>query len=171
MSRNLKVTAFVFLILAMLVTIPPTVTSAPKPGAQKISAATEASSARVTQLLQGSGYNFKSVTPTVWSIDFTGKSLTKFKVILATQDDLLVVFVTVAQKKNIPLSTDFMLKLLKFDHSLDRVKVGLDDDDDLFVRVDLSVRVLDAQEFKLNIEQLAAAANDVYAGVQFSLVN
>jgi hypothetical protein len=171
MGKSLKMRIALLLVIAALVSIPPAANSAPKPGSQAVSAATTASSTRVTQLLSASGYNFKQVTATVWSIDFTGKALSKFKVILATQDDLLVVFVTVAEKKSIPLSADFMMKLLRFDHSLDRVKVGIDDDGDAFVRVDLTVRVLDGQEFKLNVEQIAAAANEVYAGIQTSLVN
>jgi len=55
---------------------------------------------------------------------------------------------------------------LKFNHRVDRVKIGLDDDGDTFVRVDLSLRVLDAQEFKLNVEQVAAGADEVFAGIQ-----
>ena len=123
----------------------------------------------MTQLLESSGYNFKVVNATVWSINFTGKKLPTFKVILATQDDLVVVFVTIAEKKNLPMTADFLYRLLRFDHSLDRVKVGIDDDGDAFVRVDLTVRILDLQEFKMNIEQVAAAADETYGGIMASL--
>ncbi len=175
MSKNLKLRFVVLLVIAALVVIPPVATSAPKHPAQAVKAAqmsaTDVSAARVNTLLGQSGYTFVQIPgKAVWTIDFTGKSLPKFKVILAAQDDLLVVFVTIAQKKNIPLSADFMMKMLRFDHSLDRVKVGIDDDGDAFVRIDLSVRILDIQEFKLNIEQVAAAANEVYGGIQSSLV-
>ncbi len=50
---------------------------------------------------------------------------------------------------------------MKFNHHVDRVKIGLDDDGDTFVRVDLSLRLLDAQEFKLNVEQVAAGADEL----------
>jgi hypothetical protein len=43
--------------------------------------------------------------------------------------------------------------------------VGLDSDGDIFVRCDASVRTLDAQSFKAMIDQVAAAANEVYEGV------
>lgn len=174
MAKNVKLRFAVLLMIAAMVAIPPVATSAPKHPAQAKAAqmsATDVSTVRVNTLLGQSGYTFVQIPgKSVWTIDFTGKSLPKFKVILAAQDDLLVVFVTIAQKKNIPLSPDFMMKMLRFDHSLDRVKVGIDDDGDAFVRIDLSVRILDSQEFKLNIEQVAAAANEVYGGIQSSLV-
>jgi hypothetical protein len=128
----------------------------------------DASAARVGHLLEVSGYNFKQSPKSdkVWVVDFKGKSLASFKVVLATQDDLLVTFVTVTEKKRLPTSSEFLAKLLKFNHSLDRVKIGIDDDGDLFVRTDVTIRVLDNQEFKLNIEQVAAAADEVYNGIK-----
>ena len=128
----------------------------------------DASAARVGHLLEESGYTFKKSPKSdkVWTIDFNGKSLKSFKVILATQDDLLVTFVVVASKKDMQMSSEFMIKLLKFNHTLDRVKIGIDDDGDLFVRSDVTIRVLDKKEFKENIEQVAAAANEVYDGIK-----
>ena len=125
-----------------------------------------ASTARVVQLLEDSGYKYTKKSATVWTIDFTGKTLKSFKVILATQDDLLVTFVVVARKKDIQISSEFMMKLLNFNHQLDRVKIGIDEDGDLFVRSDINIRILDKTEFKDNIEQVAAATNEVYDGVK-----
>ena len=126
----------------------------------------DSTTARVGHLLEISNYKFQKKADTVWSIDFSGKSLSSFKVILATQDDLLVTFVIIAHKKEIQMTPELMSKLLRFNHSLDRVKVGIDDDGDMFVRTDMTVRVLDNQEFKDNIEQVAAASNQVYAGIK-----
>src|SRR5436309_1603520 len=86
----------------------------------------DASAARVSHLLEVSGYKFKELKPTVWKIDFTGKSLASFEVRLATSDDLLVSFVIVAKRQEMQISSDLMKKLLKFNHDLDRVKVGFD---------------------------------------------
>jgi hypothetical protein len=128
----------------------------------QLSAATTASAAHVTQLLNGSGYQYTKKTETVWTTPFNGKSLKNFTVILAVQDDLLVTFVIVAKKANIQVTPEFMFTLLRANHSLDHVKVGLDDDGDLFVRNDSSVRILDAEEFKAEIKQVAAAADEVH---------
>jgi hypothetical protein len=143
----------------------------PTDATQQASVATQNSSAKIGQLLTASGYTFKQANDTVWSIDFTGKSLEKFKVILATNEDLVVIFAIVAQKRNIPLTTDLMSRMLRFDHDLDCVKVGLDNDGDAFVRTDLRVRVVDGQELKAAVDQIAASANEVYAGVKPYLTN
>ncbi len=60
--------------------------------------------------------------------------------------------------------------VIKFNHTMDRVKVGLDGDGDLFVRCDSTVRIMDAAEFKLVVEPVAAAADEVYEGVQSDLI-
>jgi hypothetical protein len=126
----------------------------------------ESSSAKVGRLLERSGYKYEKKGAEVWTIAFTAKTLASFNVILATQDDLLVTFVIISHKKDIELTPAFMQKLLKFNHNLDRVKVGIDDDGDLFVRTDQAIRVVDDKEFKDNVEQVAAAANEVYAGIK-----
>ncbi len=123
---------------------------------------TEASSAKVAQLLHGFGTPFTQKTPTVWVMDYNGKHLKDFRVILAVEGDLLVSFVTVAPKARIQTTPDFMHKVMRLNSKLDRVKIGLDSDEDLFVRIDSSVRILDADEFKQVIDQLAAATDDVY---------
>jgi hypothetical protein len=129
-------------------------------------AADDADHAKIAQLLQGSGYHYVQKNDSVWYIEFERKSLGTFKVIGASQQGLLVVFVTIARKARLDLSSDLSYKMLKLNHELDRIKVGIDDDGDAFVRVDLSIRTLDEEEFKLNIEQVANAAEEAYADIQ-----
>jgi hypothetical protein len=128
----------------------------------------ETPAAKVARLLERSGYKYEKpkADANVWKIKFTGKSLPSFDVILASQDDLLVTFVIVAQKKNLQLTPALMQKLLGYNHNIDQVKVGIDDDGDLFVRSDQHIRVLDDREFKDIVEQVAAAADEVYSGVK-----
>ena len=57
-------------------------------------------------------------------------------------------------------------KLLRLNEDLDRVKIGIDQSGDVFVRIDLSVRTVDAQELKENIKQLAAATDEVFAAIK-----
>jgi len=134
----------------------------------------DANIAKVVRLMKADAYNYvASSSPSVWSIHFTGKNLTDIKVILAVAtdqgSDLMVVFVTVAEKKRLPVTTDFMRKLLNENHTLDRVKVGYDADGDLFVRADSNVRVLDEAEFKDMVDQVEKSADEVYGIVQPSL--
>jgi len=121
--------------------------------------------AKVDQLMKASGYDFSRKTDSVWVQDFTGKNLKNFRLVVAIQDDVLVTFVTVAAKKRMPVNTAFMVKLLRYNSTLDRVKIGYDDDGDLFVRCDASVRVLDAKEFHSIVDQVSAASDEVYKGI------
>lgn len=135
-------------------------------GPTSAAAQDKAPSSKVLQLLEDSGYAYSKASATVWTIPFEGKVLSKFKVITSTQQDILVVFVVVAEKKEFKLTPELMQKLLGMNSDLDRVKIGIDSDGDAFVRIDLSLRVLDTQEFKANIEQVAAAADEVYAAMK-----
>ncbi len=123
-------------------------------------------SARVAGLLEESGYSYTKAADSVWAIAFEGKSLPKFNVIASTQEDVLVLFTIVAEKKNLRPTPDVMHKLLQLNGELDRVKIGIDKDGDLFVRVDLSIRVLDVRELKENVEQVAAAADVVFSAIR-----
>jgi hypothetical protein len=119
---------------------------------------------KTVQLLQASGYTFTTHTPIVWSVIRTGKSLKSIKVVISVSEDLLVIFVTVTPKATMRMTPEFMRSLLRFDYSLDRVKVAIDDDGDLCVRSDTSIRLTDVQEFKVIVEQVAASADEVYGG-------
>lgn len=126
--------------------------------------------AKVVQLLGGTGYTYVQRTPTVWYIDMNRSSLKDFRLILASNDRLLVIFVTVLKKNQMRMTPEFMLSELQNNNKLDYVKIGIDKDGDLFVRTDCTPRVMDTQELKTQIEQVAAASNEVYANAQPFLV-
>ena len=130
--------------------------------------AATAGATKVNELLTQSGYDVTRPSENVWLIPFKGDSLKDFKVILSTSGDgnLLVVFVVIAEKKEIKASADLWLRMLRFNDELDRVKVGIDGDSDAFVRIDLSTRTLDLDELKANIHQVAAAADEVHAAME-----
>lgn len=122
--------------------------------------------AAIARLLDQSGYTFTKAADGVWAIPFKGKGLLDFNVVIATQQDIAVIFVIVAEKKDFRVTPEAMGKLLKLNADLDRVKIGIDEEGDTFARVDLSIRILDGQEFKANIEQVAAAADVVYGAIK-----
>jgi hypothetical protein len=120
----------------------------------------------IARLLDQSGYTYTKAADGVWAIPFKGKGLTDFNVVVATQQDIAVIFAIVAEKKNFRVTPEAMGKLLRLNSDLDRVKIGIDEEGDTFARVDLSIRILDGQEFKANIEQVAAAADVVYGAIK-----
>ncbi len=132
---------------------------------------TTVSATKINQLLQETGYSFNRKTDVVWYSALDGKTLKNFKLIVTVKDDLMVAFVTVAPKARLKKTPEFVEKLLKFNSTLDFVKVGLDRDGDIFVRADASVRALDSQALKGLLDQVAACANDVYEGVDVFLIS
>ena len=135
---------------------------APFASAQKPSKQTQASVAKMLELLPPSGYQFKQYSPVVWGVDFEGKAIGNFRVVMVAQENIVVIFAIIAKKAEIPHTTALLAAMLRCNHKFDRVKVGLDDDGDAFVRTDASSRVLDGEEFKAIVEQVAAAANEAY---------
>ena len=130
------------------------------------SSAQDSSSPKIARLLEDSGYPYTKAANNVWSVPFLGKALPNFLLVASAQQDILVLFVVVAEKKDLKITPELMQKMLKLNGDLDRVKIGFDKDGDAFVRVDLSVRVLDSQELKENIEQVAAAADELFRAIK-----
>ena len=120
-------------------------------------------STAIENLLSQSGYPYVKNTDAIWTIDFNGKSLQKYILIITKTDDIVIAFVTVVEKNNVKLTPEAMYKLLRANYNYDKVKIGLGKDDALVVRIDQSIRVTDLQEMKENINQVALAADELYA--------
>lgn len=128
---------------------------------------------RIDALLHQSGYSYQKAPKAegVWVIPQHGEALGDFKVITAAGDGLAVIFVIIAHKADLNMNLGLATKMLAMNHEYDRVKIGTDDDGDAFVRVDASIRVLDATEMKEDIHQVAASADEVYATIKPYLVS
>lgn len=131
----------------------------------------KASAAKIVQLLEDSGHNYGKAGENVWAIRYKGNHLSEFGVIVIGHENLLILVGVVAEKKDFNATPEMMKKLLSLNDDLDRVKVGIDGDGDLFNRIDLSLRVVDAQEFKANLEQISSAVDQTYAAIKPFLVN
>jgi hypothetical protein len=124
------------------------------------------SAAMVEKLLAVSGVKYTSAGLGVWIIRRTGSNLKYFQLVLSTgRGGILFTEVTVAKGKSLRLN-EAALSLLRLANKMDYVKVGLDKDDDLFVRNEARLKSLDVDEFKINLDRVAAAADLVYAELQ-----
>jgi hypothetical protein len=128
--------------------------------------------AKTAQFLEQFGGSYTKASEAIWVVPFKGKALSEFDVIVATSSDsnLLVMGVTVAKKQNLKLSQPLLYRLLKYNNTADYVKVGFDDDEDLFVRAELSTKTTDFPLFKEVLEQVGAAADELYAQIKPSLI-
>jgi glucose/arabinose dehydrogenase len=125
--------------------------------------------ARVEQLLKSSGYNYTTHSANTWSVEFDRKSIGKVRVIISTGSDIVVTFAILAKKAAINKTPKMMETLLSANHEYDYAKIGLDKDGDLFVRIDSPLRLVDSQELKSIIGQIANASDEIYAKVSGSI--
>jgi len=140
-------------------------------GGPMTSIAQDSDSMALEKLLSQSGYSYVKNSDTVWHIDYNGKSLPKYMLVITKNDEVVVIFVTVARKDNMILTSEAMQKLLQANFNYDKVKIGLDHDGDLSIRIDQSIRSTDIQELKDNINQVALAADELYAIISPYLSN
>lgn len=128
------------------------------------------SATKVVNLMQADSYNFfNTKSPTVWMIPFAGDHLKNIRVVVTVKDQTMVVFATIVDNQHLPVTTDFMRTLLEENHELDRVKVGYDREGDLSVRIDGSVRVMDAAELRDIVNQVRNASDEIYGIIEPSL--
>ena len=118
--------------------------------------------AKLKQLLSATGLPYKDTTsPSVVTMAYTGKSLANFRVIAAAQDSLIVVFTNPMKKGSFAETVPSLYKMARLNHELDSVKVEIDDDGDLAVRIDMPINA-GPDQFKSAVAQVAAATDEVY---------
>ena len=124
-----------------------------------------AAEARVTALLSESKIKFAKLSSpknVAWTINRRSAERGEFQVVLTVKSDLLIVFVTVEQKARIQRLPELDQKLLKMSHKFDFAKIGIDDDDDVFVRIDTHWRLLDSAALVEIVEQVSRVSDNVY---------
>lgn len=130
--------------------------------------------AKAVSMMQADSYDYHATrSPSVWVIHFPGDHLKDIKVVLTVgegPDAALIVFVTVVEKRRMPVTTDFMRTLLEEDHKLDRVKVAYDADGDLEVRIDAALRVTDAKELRDIVSQVKNSSDQIYGLIEPQLL-
>lgn len=122
--------------------------------------------AKVTRILGQSGYNFTKLDEAIWKLTFKGKDGSDTDVLAIVEQDILVVFTIIAERKDLRETPAMLNKLLLLNNDIDRVKVGFNDKGTLFARIDSNIRILDVQEFKETVEQVAAATDEVFAAIK-----
>lgn len=126
----------------------------------------KASATKIVQMLEDSGHVYGKAADNVWSVKFRGNTLDDIAVVTIGHEGLLILVAVVAEKKDFKASPELLMKVARLNDDYDRIKVGIDKDGDLFVRVDLTLRVTDSQEFKMNVEQVSAAADEISAAIK-----
>src|SRR5262245_15327687 len=119
---------------------------------------TTQSAAKVDRLLKESGLKNQKYSEAVWLVEAPGKD---FPVLIAASGDVVVIGVIVAKKGSIPFSQEFLYRVAKLNHEYDFVKIGLDNEDDLFARTEHKVAGMSADDFKEAFNQVVNATANV----------
>jgi hypothetical protein len=119
----------------------------------------------IVALLEKSGYSYSKVREGVWEIPGTGKNLKEFGIRLALAEDVLLVMVRLADRKDVKLQPALMTKLLELNHKFDWIKLALSEEM-LYLRMDTHVRLVDGQELKYLVEQIANATDETYPQIK-----
>lgn len=119
----------------------------------------------IVALLEKSGYTYTKVSDGVWEIPGTGKNLKEFGIRVVVADDILLVMVKLAERKNLRLQPPLLTKLLELNHKFDSIKVALSEDM-AYLRMDTHLRLMDGEELKYLVEQIANAADETYPQVK-----
>jgi hypothetical protein len=122
--------------------------------------------AKLAQILEKSGYPYKKAAENVWVVSFKGKSMADISVLVTSVENLIVMGAVVAPKSSMKVTPEMTFKLLRLVHDIDRVKIGFDDDEDLFVRAEVNSRCFEVEEFKSSMEQISAGADKIHAAIK-----
>ena len=116
------------------------------------------------------GYQYEKVSDQVWRFLFTGRHLTEIDVVTVWQGQLFVLGAVITTQPLALTQPDQAARMIEeiliLNDRLDYVKVGINREQRIVVRADLSTRTLDAQELRQLIEQVAASADFVYGAIK-----
>ncbi|HKR61849.1 MAG TPA: hypothetical protein VJS64_19335 [Pyrinomonadaceae bacterium] len=121
---------------------------------------------KVVQLVNGSGYQAKDFGDGIWLLDLKGTQKPKIELLLASGPDFVVFGVILATKSEMSVNAEMMFKLMKFNNAYDYVKLGFDNDDDLFLRAEIKTKSLDRTEFNETIERVRKDADEVFGAIK-----
>ena len=123
---------------------------------------TAAAQSQLEDLLRQSGYDVKKVKANSWYIERVGKAHPKIRIVIGSSSASVAITAVVAPKRNLRLTADAYLKLMKLSYDLNYVRICMDPGDDLIVMAQLKVAWLNLQELKDTIEKVTAAADRTY---------
>ncbi len=120
---------------------------------------------KLLSLLEQSGYRYSKLGDGLWEIPATGDNVKEFSIRLALAEDVLLVMARIADRKNLVIKEGLLAKLLALNHHFDTAKLALSEEM-LYARIDLHVRLVDAQELKYLVEQMANVVDETYPQIK-----
>jgi Putative bacterial sensory transduction regulator len=133
--------------------------------------AQEACTSKIQEFVDKSGFKFTVAQPCkVWIISDAltiprGEGLQGL-LLIAQEDELGIIGTVVQPKAKLNLSSDLLLKLMRLNNDLDFVKTGIDADGDLFVRAEVHMSSLTAEDFNATVKSVITASTQVASALE-----
>ena len=121
--------------------------------------------ARIDGFIKHTGYEFTHPAPGGWGIKRPSGL-----VIIAITDDDVIIGMVVAQKAKFALTAESAGEMLRLADRLDYIKVGLDDDGDLFVRAEIKFETMTQADFDDVLKRVIKGADDATAKIRPYLI-
>lgn len=122
-------------------------------------------SANIPALLERSKLNYSKIANNIWEIQFTGQNIKEFAMRIVSTDDLVLMMVKLADRKDVNASDKLMMKLLELNDKVDQVKFALSSDI-LYARLEIHARLIDDQEFRYLIDQLSGGVDENFPAIR-----
>jgi hypothetical protein len=113
-------------------------------------------------MLSKTGYEFSKADGNIFLTKVLGKNLKDILIIATESEGMTILFCIVKEKATDSMTIAQYKQILKLTMEFDKVKIGLDDDENLMARIDMTSRILDLAELIENIDQIGAACDDAY---------
>ncbi|MBI3650393.1 MAG: hypothetical protein HY231_05030 [Acidobacteria bacterium] len=120
---------------------------------------------KVPGLLEKSGFKAEKLKEGVWQINFQGKNLKEFHLTITLIGEQLIMFVELANRDAVNLTSGLAVKLLELNDAMDTIKFALSEKS-LYARIEAHERLLDVQELKYMISQMSAAIDEAYPQIK-----
>jgi ribosomal protein L12E/L44/L45/RPP1/RPP2 len=134
--------------------------------ARTATSATKTPTAAVSNLeamLSKTGYEFTKADGNIFITKVEGKNLKDILIIATESEGMTILFCIVKEKATAAMTLTQYKQILKLTMEFDKVKIGLDDDESLMARIDMTTRILDVAELTENLDQLGAACDEAFA--------
>jgi hypothetical protein len=116
---------------------------------------------KLNHLMENCGFNYQNPALNIWSIPVEAKSRV-WKVILSgSEKENIAFFLNKIADLPPKISPEFLKTLLELNYDYDKGKFVLSEGT-LYFRIDVTLRILDVEELKSDINQCAIAADDIY---------
>jgi ribosomal protein L12E/L44/L45/RPP1/RPP2 len=113
-------------------------------------------------MLSKTGYEFTKADGNIFVTKVEGKNLKEIILIVTESEGMTILFCTVKEKATATMTLAQYKQILKLTMEFDKVKIGLDDEESLMVRIDMTTRILDVKELTENLDQIGAACDEAY---------